>query len=93
MSLSGGDSRELTESVCEADWSPDGTRLAVIRYKNAECHLEFPLGTELAHTNAWYSSVRNVQNFFGPNSTHDARQTPRNPEGTEPAVDGPPKRT
>src|SRR5262249_20917185 len=45
--LGGGAQRELLENVVEADWSPDGTQLAVARRENGETVLEYPSGRAL----------------------------------------------
>jgi eukaryotic-like serine/threonine-protein kinase len=42
--LSGGAPRELLDNILAADWSPDGTQLAVTRRQNGKCLLEFPVG-------------------------------------------------
>jgi serine/threonine protein kinase len=41
----GGAPRELAEEVTGADWSPDGTRMAVTRQTPDGYRLEFPIGT------------------------------------------------
>jgi hypothetical protein len=45
--LSGGAPRELLEDVAAADWSPDGTQLAVVRKEKEEWRLEYPMGHAL----------------------------------------------
>jgi len=46
--LAGGASREVLNDVQEADWSPDGSSLAVVRASmEGHSRLEFPLGTIL----------------------------------------------
>lgn len=45
--LSGGAPRELLDHILAADWSPDGTQLAVAREENGKCRLEFPVGRVL----------------------------------------------
>src|SRR5512135_1402091 len=45
--LSGGAPRELMENVDDADWSPDGQQLAVIRRVGDRARLEYPMGTVL----------------------------------------------
>ncbi len=44
----GGAPRELLEEVKYADWSPDGTELAVVRLVDGRERLEFPVGTIVA---------------------------------------------
>jgi eukaryotic-like serine/threonine-protein kinase len=46
--LVGGAPRELLEEVKYADWSPDGTELAVVRRVEGREQLEFPLGNVVA---------------------------------------------
>jgi Tol biopolymer transport system component len=46
-SISGGAPRELLEKVVQADWSPDGKSLAVVRRKQGKALLEFPIGKTL----------------------------------------------
>jgi Tol biopolymer transport system component/tRNA A-37 threonylcarbamoyl transferase component Bud32 len=43
--LSGGAPREILENVNDADWSPDGTTLAVSRTVNGKNRIEYPIGT------------------------------------------------
>src|SRR5580693_377029 len=45
--LSGGASREILEGVNDADWSPDGTKLAVSRTVGGRNRIEYPIGTVL----------------------------------------------
>jgi eukaryotic-like serine/threonine-protein kinase len=44
MPITGSSPREVLENVIAADWSPDGTRLAVVRYVDERGRLEFPIG-------------------------------------------------
>ena len=48
--LAGGVPRELLEDVDQADWSPDGTQLAVSRIKGMENVIEYPIGRVLYTT-------------------------------------------
>ena len=50
--------RELLENVREADWSPDGESLAVIRTTGANDQLEFPIGTVLYKSAGYLSDPR-----------------------------------
>jgi Tol biopolymer transport system component/tRNA A-37 threonylcarbamoyl transferase component Bud32 len=43
--LSGGAPREILENVNDADWSPDGSTLAVSRTVDGKNRIEFPIGT------------------------------------------------
>ncbi len=42
--LSGGAPREILENVVDADWSPDGSTLAVSRVVGAKTRIEYPIG-------------------------------------------------
>ncbi len=55
--LGGGMPRELAVDVQQADWSPDGTNLAVIRVVNGKTRVEYPLGT------VKYESTHEVRNM------------------------------
>ncbi len=50
MPLAGGAMRELLENVVAADWSPDGTQLAVAVRENRETRIEYPIGRILYKT-------------------------------------------
>ena len=54
--LAGGSSREILEGVQAADYSPDGTALAVLRSVNGRSRLEFPVGRILCETSSGYLS-------------------------------------
>jgi serine/threonine protein kinase/Tol biopolymer transport system component len=56
--LTGGAPREVLEGVEWADWSPDGTQLAVVRSAGGQDRLEYPIDTLLYATTGWISSVR-----------------------------------
>jgi serine/threonine protein kinase/Tol biopolymer transport system component len=43
-SITGGQTRELLEHVIAADWTEDGSTMAVARRVSGQWHLEFPLG-------------------------------------------------
>ena len=58
MPLGGGAPREVLEGVEDADWSPDGQSLAVVRNVGALRRLEFPIGHVLYETGGWISHVR-----------------------------------
>ncbi|MEX0880248.1 MAG: protein kinase [Thermoanaerobaculia bacterium] len=45
--LAGGSPRKLLENVWDADWSPDGKTLAVVRSVDGNHRLEFPVGKVL----------------------------------------------
>jgi eukaryotic-like serine/threonine-protein kinase len=58
MPLEGGAPREIQENVREADWSPDGSDLALIRNVGGKDRLVFPLGKVLAETGGYFSDLR-----------------------------------
>ena len=51
--LGGGAPRELIGDVIDADWSPDGDGLAVVRFVSGKNRLEYPIGKTLYETTAW----------------------------------------
>jgi serine/threonine protein kinase len=55
MSLDGA-ARPWMENVREADWSPDGANLAVIRIEGGADRLEYPAGTKLHEARVGYLS-------------------------------------
>ncbi|MGB9177635.1 MAG: protein kinase [Pyrinomonadaceae bacterium] len=56
--LAGGAPREILEDVTEADWSPDGQNLAVVRIVGGRNRLEYPIGKVLYETVGWISNPR-----------------------------------
>lgn len=57
--LRGGAPRELLDHIMAADWSPDGTQLAVARFKDGKCRLEYPIGNILYEkTTGFISDLR-----------------------------------
>jgi serine/threonine protein kinase len=58
MPLVGGAPRELLTDVREADWSPDGSELAIIHEVNGKDRLEFPIGKVLFESTGYLSDVR-----------------------------------
>jgi eukaryotic-like serine/threonine-protein kinase len=56
--LAGGAPRPVLEEVHWADWSPDGSQLAVARAHAGRIDLEFPLGRVIYKPQAWVSHVR-----------------------------------
>jgi len=82
VSLGGGAPREILEHVREADWSPDGESLAIVRDVNGRDRLEFPAGTVLYESSGYLSDPRvspagdRVAFFEHPNKTaYDDRGT------------------
>jgi serine/threonine protein kinase/Tol biopolymer transport system component len=58
MPLGGGAPREVLENIQWADWSPDGTQLAVVRDFGGRNRLEYPPGKVLYETGGWISHPR-----------------------------------
>jgi Tol biopolymer transport system component len=58
MPLLGGVPRERIEAVQWADYLPDSSGFAVIRYVNGKNQLEFPAGTVLYETDGFFSYLR-----------------------------------
>ena len=56
--LGGGAPREILEGVREADWSPDGENLAIIREVDGKDRLEYPIGKVLHTTGGYLSDLR-----------------------------------
>ena len=57
--LAGGSApREVLEEVQFADWSPDGSALAVVRIVGAKTRLEYPIGKTLLETTGWIGHPR-----------------------------------
>jgi Tol biopolymer transport system component len=54
----GGAPRDIVDGVEYADWSPDGTVLAVVRRVAGKVRLEYPLGKVLYETAGWASHPR-----------------------------------
>ncbi len=58
MPVGGGAPRELLDGVHEADWSPDGRQLAIVREASGMTLIEYPMGTPLYRTGGWVSHAR-----------------------------------
>ena len=58
MPVGGGTPRELLASVSEADWSPDGSQLAVVHMVGGQHRLEYPIGSVLYQTGGYIGAVR-----------------------------------
>ena len=56
--LGGGAPREVLDSVREADWSPDGSELAIIHDVSGRDRLEFPIGKVLYEASGYLSDPR-----------------------------------
>jgi serine/threonine protein kinase/Tol biopolymer transport system component len=62
MPIGGGAPREILENIQWADWSPDGTQLAIVRDVNGRNQLEYPPGKVLYETGGWISHPRISRN-------------------------------
>ncbi len=58
VALGGGAPREVLEDVLEADWSPDGRELAVVRDIGGRRRLEYPVDKVLYETAGYISHIR-----------------------------------
>jgi Tol biopolymer transport system component len=58
VSLGGTAPREILEEVRQADWSPDGSELAILRVAEGKDRLEFPIGRVLYETAGYLSDLR-----------------------------------
>ena len=56
--LVGGAPREILDDVEWADWSPDGTNVAVVHEVEGRKRLEFPLGKMLYQADGWIGNPR-----------------------------------
>ena len=58
VSLGGTAPREILEGVRQADWSPDGSELAILHLAEGKDRLEFPIGKVLYETAGYLSDLR-----------------------------------
>jgi Tol biopolymer transport system component len=65
LPLTGGSPRDVADDVMYADWSPDGTSLAVVRDLGDRSRLEYPVG-KILHESTHY--------LFNPRISPDGRQ-------------------
>lgn len=56
--LTGGAPREIAEEVMDADWSPDGSHMALARVVEGQARLEYPEGTVLQRASAPFWQTR-----------------------------------
>jgi Tol biopolymer transport system component len=58
--IAGGSPRELLTDVGDADWSPDGSQIAVIRFDESrrKWRVEYPAGQSLYESDDWLSDLR-----------------------------------
>ncbi len=58
LSIGADAPRDLLDNVEEADWTPDGTALAVIHLSGGKRRVEYPIGKVLYETAGWISNLR-----------------------------------
>ena len=58
LPFAGGAPRERLEGVKWADWSPDGSSLAVVRAVDGRDRLEFPIGVPIHEQTGWIAFIR-----------------------------------
>ena len=56
--IGGGGARELLENVGSADWSADGSEMAVISAGNGQYSLQYPIGKIILQSSDWLSDAR-----------------------------------
>jgi Tol biopolymer transport system component len=56
--LTGGPPREMVKDVIAADWSPDGSQLAVVAVDDSRFRLEYPLDRILYEAKGWITGTR-----------------------------------
>lgn len=56
--MNGGAPVPVERNIMSADWSADGSQLAIVRAIDGTNQLEFPIGTLLHKTSGWISGVR-----------------------------------
>ena len=56
--IDGGAPREVLEEVQDAEWTPDGKELAVVRNTPRKRRVEFPIGKIVFETEGWVSHLR-----------------------------------
>ena len=56
--MNGGAPSPVARNVMSADWSNDGTHLAIVRAIDGTNQLEFPIGTVIHKTSGWIGGVR-----------------------------------
>jgi len=56
--LAGGTPREIAGNVIAADWSPDGSNLAIVRTIRGKFRVEYPIGTVLYESAGYLSDLR-----------------------------------
>ncbi len=54
----GGSPREILENVYDADWSPDGSELAVIDRDQTKWRVQYPIGKTILELDNWLTDLR-----------------------------------
>ena len=65
LSIGADAPRDLLDNVEQADWTPDGSALAVVHAVGGKSRLEYPIGKVLYETAGWVSHIR-----FSPRGDH-----------------------
>jgi len=58
ITMGGGAPRDLMDNVRQADWSPDGSELAIVHNVAGKDRLEYPIGTVLYEATGYLSDLR-----------------------------------
>jgi len=58
LSIGADAPRDLLDNVEDADWAPDGNKLAVVHVVGGQSRLEYPIGKVLYETAGWISHLR-----------------------------------
>jgi Tol biopolymer transport system component len=58
VALVGGVPRPIAKDVYEADWSPDGKQLAIVRRSEKGFQIEYPIGHRIYESTSWLSDLR-----------------------------------
>jgi WD40 repeat protein len=58
LPLAGGSPRDVADNVFEADWSPNGKELGIIRVQEGVYYLEYPSGRSLYKAAGWIEQMR-----------------------------------
>jgi Tol biopolymer transport system component len=58
LSIGADAPRDLLDNVEEADWTPDGSALAVVHVVDGKRRVEYPVGKVLYETAGWISNLR-----------------------------------
>jgi Tol biopolymer transport system component len=56
--MTGGSPREMVKDVLDADWSPDGLRMAVVLFAGDSYRLHYPIDKVLYEAPGWITDVR-----------------------------------